>query len=419
MKEEHKKHCGVCKIPYFERNNFFYGKMMTVHDFFAEQFYFNEKRWLINRMVLGWGVVCGLDVRPKDNSSDEVIVTPGLAIDCCGREILVCCEQTVKLLPEISECHEAKPDTGSEKKLILCLEYRDCKTEQVLLPAVACDKKERGEFNRIRDSFIIRVKTPEEVKPPEFCLHNCPLTDNKSVPIHDFLCMELKEGCPECPEKSCLILAEVTITPQKDNTSKPPTVTIDPCSTRRLVYGNQVLFDLIRCYHDGLPHVTWINWQDNGAHIKWDDFETGIYKKGVEVHFDRKMDGATINVNTFQVMVKLEDSETGNSRFLLIPGEVTYEYTEATKASVATFIINSDWLIDVYFGYSSIREKGGEFLIVLKGDFIMSLGDDCHPPKALDGNFIGGKLPSGNGSPGGDFTSWFFVRPERKHPPKK
>ena len=93
--------------------------------------------------------------------------------------------------------------------------------------------------------------------------------------------------------------------------------------------------------------------------------------------------------------------------------------TEATKASVATFTINSNWLIDVYFGYSSIREKGGEFLVVLKGDFIMSLGDDCHPPKALDGNFIGGKLPSGNGSPGGDFTSWFFVRPERKHPPKK
>ena len=77
MKEEHKKRCGVCEIPYFERNNFFYGKMMTVRDFFAEQFYFNEKRWLINRMVLGWGVVCGLDVRPKDNSSRRGDRYPG------------------------------------------------------------------------------------------------------------------------------------------------------------------------------------------------------------------------------------------------------------------------------------------------------------------------------------------------------
>ena len=105
------------------------------------------------------------------------------------------------------------------------------------------------------------------------------------------------------------------------------------------------------------------------------------------------MDGTTINANTFQVMVKLEDAETGNSRYLLIPGDVKYEYTEATEASVATFTITSNWLIDVYFGYSSIQEKGGEFLVVLKGDFIMSIGDECLPPKALDGDFIGGSLP--------------------------
>ena len=132
------------------------------------------------------------------------------------------------------------------------------------------------------------------------------------------------------------------------------------------------------------------------------------------------MDSATIDGNTFQVMVKLEDAETGNSRYVMVPGEVSYTYDESTKASVATFTINSKWLIDVFFGFSSVRDKGGEFLVVLKGDFIMSVGDDCIPARALDGNFVGGKLPSGNGSPGADFISWFSVAAEPHHPgPKK
>ncbi|RIK74672.1 hypothetical protein DCC62_14805, partial [candidate division KSB1 bacterium] len=62
MEKEKDHGSGVCAIPFFERNNYFYSKLMTVRDFFAEQRYFNEKRWLMNRMISGWGVVCGLDV---------------------------------------------------------------------------------------------------------------------------------------------------------------------------------------------------------------------------------------------------------------------------------------------------------------------------------------------------------------------
>jgi len=38
--------------------------------------------------------------------------------------------------------------------------------EPVHLPPVASIKRRRAEFNRIRDSFIIRVKRPEEVTVP-------------------------------------------------------------------------------------------------------------------------------------------------------------------------------------------------------------------------------------------------------------
>jgi hypothetical protein len=30
---------------------------------------------------------------------------------------------------------------------------------------------------------------------------------------------------------------------------------------------------------------------------------------------------------------------------------------------------------------------------------------------ALDGEFVAGQLPSGNGTPGGDFYSYFWIRP--------
>ena len=62
MKKTQKTKCGVCTPEHYERNNYFYQKSFTVRDMFAEQSYFNQKRYLINRMVLGWGVVCGLDV---------------------------------------------------------------------------------------------------------------------------------------------------------------------------------------------------------------------------------------------------------------------------------------------------------------------------------------------------------------------
>jgi hypothetical protein len=411
MKHEQRGRCGVCEIPYFERNNYFYGKLMTVRDFFAEQCYFNEKRWLINRMIHGWGVVCGLDVREAEDKESAVVLTPGLAIDCCGREILVCEEQEVALRPDPSACKDKKEEEAGEKKYLICIEYRECKTEPLQGMPVACDQKEKGEFNRIRDSFVIRVKRPDEVESPSRCSEPCPLTEDKLSSTHDQLCGKLRAGCPESTEKSCLILAEVTVTPPGD-ASQPPSVTIDPCAGRRLVYGNALLYDLIRCFHGDHPHVATINWQENGTTLSWGDFENGIYKDGIKIGFDREMDEKTINVNTFQVMVRMEDSDTGNYRYEMIPGDVSYAYDGSTKSSVATFAITSKWLIDVFFGYSRIQEEGGMFLVVLKGDFIMSIGDECNPSKALDGNFIGGALPSGNGTAGGDFESWFFVKPK-------
>src|SRR5688500_13107382 len=71
-----------------QRNAYRFGMLLDVFHFQRETNYSNPKRWLINRLVLGYGVVCGLDVRcgPEENPS---IVSPGCAIDKWGREVVV------------------------------------------------------------------------------------------------------------------------------------------------------------------------------------------------------------------------------------------------------------------------------------------------------------------------------------------
>jgi hypothetical protein len=71
------------------RNRYFYGKLLDVFHFELEQNYFNSKRWLLNRLVTGYGVVCGLNILLTPDKK-SIYLTPGVAIDKCGHEIIVC-----------------------------------------------------------------------------------------------------------------------------------------------------------------------------------------------------------------------------------------------------------------------------------------------------------------------------------------
>src|SRR6185295_1060791 len=68
------------------RNNYFYSKLMDVLQFQMEQKYEIRHRWLINRLSLGVGVLCGLDVQPRGK---QVCVTRGVAVNSRGQEIIV------------------------------------------------------------------------------------------------------------------------------------------------------------------------------------------------------------------------------------------------------------------------------------------------------------------------------------------
>ena len=78
------------------RNQYFEGKRLTADSFRVEQSYLLERRRLLNRAIHGWGVVYGYAVKPArtadPRTKDEVgalEIGPGLALDECGRELLL------------------------------------------------------------------------------------------------------------------------------------------------------------------------------------------------------------------------------------------------------------------------------------------------------------------------------------------
>jgi hypothetical protein len=73
----------------FNRPNYFFGKLLSVEDFQREQEYQREKNRLRNRLLVGAGVVAGLRVSVEQQ---ELVVSPGVAIDCQGNELVLAAE---------------------------------------------------------------------------------------------------------------------------------------------------------------------------------------------------------------------------------------------------------------------------------------------------------------------------------------
>jgi hypothetical protein len=162
------KHCDYNN---FKRVRYFHGMLMTDRDFREEQIYHNEKRKLLNRMLQGWGVVCGLGIKETSPKSSKIIITPGMALDCCGNEILVCEDFEVDLKKETCIC----PDTSKDKdpcaemgkdekecKYYVAIKYNEVPTDPVPVytPSGGCEDKV-CEYSRTREGFCIRLfKTP-------------------------------------------------------------------------------------------------------------------------------------------------------------------------------------------------------------------------------------------------------------------
>lgn len=80
-----------CSLECLVRPNFFCGQLLTDRDLKTFVDWISAKSAL-QRFREGWGVVCGLEATcsHKDKEHNRVYVGEGYAVDCCGRDIVVC-----------------------------------------------------------------------------------------------------------------------------------------------------------------------------------------------------------------------------------------------------------------------------------------------------------------------------------------
>ncbi|HEX7317677.1 MAG TPA: DUF2793 domain-containing protein [Pyrinomonadaceae bacterium] len=157
-----------------DRNRYFYGKLMTVRDFLREQEYFNSKRWLINRLLFGGGIVCGLDfstVGGADVTTTLVDIQPGVALDPVGREVAVLERARVDLAKVVTEkFKQTLPAEGTaDRDMLVCLNYNECPKEPVpSLGGSPC--AETCESNRVGETYTVSlIPAPPVIEKPTSC----------------------------------------------------------------------------------------------------------------------------------------------------------------------------------------------------------------------------------------------------------
>jgi len=331
-KRPHEKCCGEtqteCGYVATERNRYFTGKYMTARDFQDEQSYFLSRHRLHNRLLHGWGIVCGLKVTRHPNPDCArrwVVVHPGIAIDCCGRELILEREVAFELplprehdgnedeqhghekdeenqgaqLAEEYDAQEGKPEvTGDDEEcemrepFLLALRYVEEERERV--PALynegTCDPS-RTEANRVRERAEIVVVPLDEVEgdcwrdprgdPNTPCRDDC----DEELPGPGGTCLD-----PVCPCGEVVPLALIRF-----DTKDPD------CDFRIGWRGRRQL----PTPPELLTHIVHINWP-HGGEVTLAQLNEEMGGR-LTITFDRKLlpaDGEATGVNPYTFIVQ-------------------------------------------------------------------------------------------------------------------
>ncbi len=161
---EHKKY-----YP-FVRNNYFYGKLLSVRDFQEEQKYFNDKRRLSNFLTTGAGVVSGMNVVLLDETT--ISLGQGFALDYTGREIVVAeaVTQKVSTIKGFDELEDGQT-------AYLCIAYEE-REQEIIHSVTGKITGENKYYNRIKEGYQLFL-TAEAENINELTQYN--LIENRQV----------------------------------------------------------------------------------------------------------------------------------------------------------------------------------------------------------------------------------------------
>jgi len=372
--------CG--DVADFKRLQYFHGRALGALDLRREQEYFLEKARLRNRLLHGWGIVCGLGVEivakepcdPKDESPDSsvLVIQPGVALDCHGNEIVVRNPREVELNALL--CHEDLSHTRQKPRTVyvsLCYHEELIEPSHPLLTA-ECEPVAACQYGRVCETYRICASTtrPDPGPACEPC-------------------------CGVCGDR-CLELAAIRV--------YNPGAVIEPWQLD--LTGRRPL-----AVHD-LAEISQINWVHGATYTR--DAASKLFEEGIEVRFSRPVQVASLR----DQVVELTTIEAGGGR----SGGIYNIQGRFAK-------LPSTPLTDRFVFHSTTDETlqySDRVVITIRGDFIL---DECC--RAVDANHIGGTIPlieksheplrlpkgprcpprrSGNGTEGGEFVSWIFVQ---------
>lgn len=156
---------SVCEYNEFRRPQYFHGMLLDDKDFLEEQGYHAGKRRLLNRMLHGTGVVCGLDLN-AEKGGRWIEVTAGLALDCCGNEIYVNKTRRFdlsQLVPpakkahDSEECKESEADADGARYYVgIRYDEKETNPVSVYLPGADCEER-TCKSSRVKEGYCVEI----------------------------------------------------------------------------------------------------------------------------------------------------------------------------------------------------------------------------------------------------------------------
>jgi hypothetical protein len=226
-----------------ERVRYFSRQLLDANDLTDDQAYHRAKQRLHNRLLHGWGIVCGLEVKANSTPQSPLNVTicPGLALGPQGDEIYIPEEVQFDLAkctigPAQGRC--SSPGSPSvlgrvdpSKPFWIAIKYECCPSRPVRISPHGCGCSDTAcEYSRIRDGFEVSCLA---TLPASYAAADAPavcevLTESKVIP------------CPPCPDSPWVVIAKVQLADGGNSISK---ILVDD---RRMILSAAVIQEHIR-----------------------------------------------------------------------------------------------------------------------------------------------------------------------------
>lgn len=275
--------CGATATAGGERTRYYPRQLVSAADLTQDQMYFREKARRHNRLLHGWGIVCGAEVKVSAKAGC-VDVNTGYILGPYGDEILLDEVVTVDLsarnpdgdatngcVPPDPWCAEVKVTPAGDRPVYLAISYAEfpCSPVQVTTSGCGCGCEETAcEYSRWRDSYRIRVldtlpatyTTPMTAPSPaiafscrsDFVTTNAMLARQLQVaapaPAQDDASGCNCPKCSACPSSPWVILADITVSGEK--------ITIDCDAHRRYVASFRDYFYICHSVATARPNLT-------------------------------------------------------------------------------------------------------------------------------------------------------------------